>query len=134
MSQFGDTSAVTRGCFSPDDSLFATGGGSGEASVWSVPGCELRTSLKEGHLTKIHDLRFHPEAGDGLSAESYGNIVTASSDCTLRLWTLDLERTAQDSVVLAGHEDRVNRLRFLHDGRFLLSTSHDNTWRFWDIE
>lgn len=32
-----------------------------------------------------------------------------------------------------GHEDRVNRVESHPSGRYLASTSHDETWRLWDV-
>eukprot|EP01054_Gregarina_sp_Poly1_P002390 Gregarina_sp_Poly_1__2389@NODE_163_length_12241_cov_147_232955_g145_i0_p3_GENE_NODE_163_length_12241_cov_147_232955_g145_i0NODE_163_length_12241_cov_147_232955_g145_i0_p3_ORF_typecomplete_len517_score54_22WD40/PF00400_32/0_016WD40/PF00400_32/47WD40/PF00400_32/1_5e08WD40/PF00400_32/3_1e06WD40/PF00400_32/1_1e08WD40/PF00400_32/0_24WD40/PF00400_32/4_6e08ANAPC4_WD40/PF12894_7/2_4e05ANAPC4_WD40/PF12894_7/1_1e07ANAPC4_WD40/PF12894_7/3_2e06ANAPC4_WD40/PF12894_7/0_00014ANAPC4_WD40/PF12894_7/1_6e07ANAPC4_ len=35
---------------------------------------------------------------------------------------------------LSGHEDRVNRIDFHPSGRFMATSSHDETWRWWDVE
>lgn len=98
-----------------------------------MPDCELKTKLL-GHITKTHDILFHPESGIGLSPDSYANIATCSSDMNIRMWTFDSEKELQKSIVLKGHEDRVNRLSFHKSGKYLFSTSHDQTWKFWDIE
>lgn len=133
MCQFGDSSSLIRGHFLYDQSLFSTSGGSGVCKIWSIPNCELRTKLM-GHCNRVNDIKFHPQALNQLSPNLYGNLATVASDNTARLWTLDLERPNQKNIILKGHEDRVNRLLFHNLGKHLITTSHDKTWRFWDIE
>ena len=41
-----------------------------------------------GHLNKVIDIAFHPEACSTLNKDG-PNIATASSDNTVRLWTFD---------------------------------------------
>ena len=133
MCQFGDTSSLIRGSFIKDGSLFASSGGSGDCKVWSIPECELRTKLM-GHVGRVNDIKFHPNALNASTHEVYGKIATASSDNTVRLWTMDFERSIQKNLILKGHEDRVNRILFHNLGTHLISCSHDKTWRFWDME
>jgi WD40 repeat protein len=54
-----------------------------------------------------------------------------SDDRTLRLW--DLEGGAEPRV-LAGHEEWVNGVLLLTDGRRALSWSDDRTLRLWNLE
>ena len=133
MCQFGDCSSLIRGHFLADQSLYGTSGGSGDCKIWSIPDCGLATKLM-GHCNRVNDIKFHPMARNGLGPSLYGNIATVASDNTARLWTLDLEKHNQKNVILKGHEDRVNRLLFDNRGSHLITTSHDKTWRFWDIE
>ena len=131
MCQFGDGSSLIRGHFLHDQSLYASCGGSGDSKIWSVPECQLKTKLM-GHAGRVNDIKFHPKAL--LNGQGYGNLASASSDNSVRLWTLDFERANQKNVVLKGHEDRVNRVLFHNLGNHLISCSHDKTWRFWDLE
>jgi U4/U6 small nuclear ribonucleoprotein PRP4 len=132
MCQYGDSSALSRGAFSHDSKYYATAGSTGQCKIWSVPDCGEVTHLN-GHLIKVNDVVFNPTM-ERLSPNSPGCLATASSDTTVRLWTFDKENKYQESVCLKGHEDRVNRLVFHNLGKHLISTSHDKTWRFWDIE
>ena len=125
--------SLIRGSFIKDGSLFASSGGSGDCKVWSIPECELRTKLM-GHVGRVNDIKFHPNALNASTHEVYGKIATASSDNTVRLWTMDFERSIQKNLILKGHEDRVNRILFHNLGTHLISCSHDKTWRFWDME
>mmetsp|Transcript_1926 Transcript_1926/g.2755 ORF Transcript_1926/g.2755 Transcript_1926/m.2755 type:complete len:86 (+) Transcript_1926:546-803(+) len=68
-SQYADTRVVSRGCLSPDEKLFATSGWSGDAKVWGIPDCQLKTTLK-GHTDRVVSVRFHPNSTSGLSPTS----------------------------------------------------------------
>lgn len=133
MCQFGDCSSLIQGHFIYDQSLYATSGGSGDCKIWSIPDCELKSKLM-GHCNRVNDIKFHPQALKSISPDCYGNLATVSSDNTVRLWTLDVEKHHQKNVILKGHEDRVNRLLFHNLGTHIVSTSHDKTWRLWDLE
>ena len=61
-------------------------------------------------------------------------MATASADRTVRLWTLNPEYELQKSVELKGHEDTVNYVEYHPMGQHIASSSHDHTWRLWDIE
>ncbi|KRX01656.1 WD40-repeat-containing domain [Pseudocohnilembus persalinus] len=132
-SQYADTNTISKGAFSKDNQFYATAGGSGICKIWNIPNCDEKTSLN-GHVSKVHDIQFHPESTIGLSESSYANLATCGQDQNIRLWTFKQEEQYQKSTVLRGHEDRVNKVNFHPNGKYLFSTSHDSTWRFWDIE
>ena len=58
-SQYADERCVSRGVFSPDQSMFGTSGWSGDCKVWTVPNCDKKTTLK-GHTDRAISIRFHP--------------------------------------------------------------------------
>ena len=91
-SQYADERAVSRGDIleiSEDNILVGVSGWSGECKIYGLPDCEIRTTL-EGHTNRTNHIRFHPEAGKSLSADT-ANIATASADFTVRLWTMNPE-------------------------------------------
>ncbi|CAD8127642.1 unnamed protein product [Paramecium sonneborni] len=140
MSQFGDSSGISRSTISPDQKYLATAGGSGECKLWDIETATLKSSFL-GHLTKCHSIAFHPQSLLTLSPQSFANVATASADLSIRLWTLDLDQIQvenlgmlQKSIVLKGHEDRINKVIFHSDGKRLISMGFDKTWRLWDIE
>ena len=50
---------MSRGTLSPDETLFATSGWSGDCKVWGIPDCMKKTTLK-GHNDRVISIRFHP--------------------------------------------------------------------------
>ena len=52
-------------------------------------------------------------------------------DATVRVWDAE---TGEELMVLEGHEDTVDSVRFLPDGQHLLSAAWDGTIRRWDLE
>ncbi len=66
-------------------------------------------------------------------------ILSCGADCIVRLWdtqqSQQQQQQPQDAVLaLKGHTQRVSRVAVAGGGRLALSTSHDGTWRCWDLE
>lgn len=95
--------------------------------MFNVDDCQEKIKLV-GHTNCVHHIRFHPLSTISLP-ESGPNIVTASADKSIRLWNL----VNTKSLELKGHTDRVNYAEFHPSGLFIASSSHDNTWKFWDL-
>jgi len=131
MVQFADPSCVSKGSFSPDGKYFATAGWSGLCKIWSIPDCNLKSTLL-GHINRAIDIQFHPFYGK--SNQAAACLATSGADNTVRVWPLDENEEYQKSTVFKGHEDRVNKVRFHPMGKYMISTSHDKTWKLWDIE
>ncbi len=105
-------------CSAPDGSRFLTTQG-GRMFVWDRSG---RTVAEvEGHQGQITSCRF---SADGTK------ILTASTDRTARLWSLD----DGEVVVMRGHEDLVSYARFTADGTQILTAGYDGMVRWWDLE
>lgn len=47
---------------------------------------------------------------------------------------MNLDEETQKSYLYKGHEDRANYVEFHPTGKYFASSSHDQTWKFWDIE
>jgi U4/U6 small nuclear ribonucleoprotein PRP4 len=94
---------------------------SGAAKLWSMPQVTKVCTLK-GHTERATDVAFSPFKHD--------HLATASADRTARLWNTEgsLLRTFE------GHLDRLARISFHPSGKYLGTTSFDNTWRLWDVE
>ena len=131
-SQYADDRCIARASLSPTHDLLATAGWSGVGRIFGIPDSQIRTEMR-GHKDKIFDIAFHPECGVSLPDDG-PNVATCSGDTTVRLWSCNPEYEEQKSLVLRGHEDRVNNVAFHPQGALLASSSHDKTWRLWDIE
>jgi U4/U6 small nuclear ribonucleoprotein PRP4 len=91
---------------SPNEELFATSGWSGISKVWGIPDCELRTELR-GHRERVNYIKFHPYSTIHLH-ENGPNLITASADYKVGVWSLNPDFEYQKSIFFSGHEDVVN--------------------------
>jgi len=128
-SQVGDIRPLTQGRFSPDGSQFCTSSWTGLIKLWDGSnGKHIRTF--KGHVERCHGVSFRPQPTQ--TPHRGCSLGSAGSDGKILLW--GLEDGDAPLAVLSGHEDRVNRVAFHPQGSLLASTSHDNTWRLWDVE
>ncbi|OEH78778.1 u4 u6 small nuclear ribonucleoprotein [Cyclospora cayetanensis] len=132
--------------------LLATASWGESVKIWRPSDGRVLLQLKQ-HQTRVHSLAWTPpQAGGGdlwrFCTLGHGGVVkppSGSADATVCLW--DLGRAAKCGLQgasaasakllvgkLTGHEERVNRVVFHPTGRSLATTSHDETWRLWDVE
>ncbi|CAD7958557.1 unnamed protein product [Amoebophrya sp. A120] len=149
LSQVGDTRPLTQGRFSKDGNVFATSSWTGHIKLWNSPqGTHFRT-LHSGVETRAHGVCFAnldnntalmdtAAAASTTSDNSAGppqrlhHLAGAMANGSVCVWRSDQELPL---CTLKGHEDRVNRVAFHPSGANLVaSTSHDQTWRLWDVE
>ncbi|CAK0814410.1 unnamed protein product, partial [Prorocentrum cordatum] len=104
---------------------------SGFIKLWKVPTCEPTLTIR-GHEDRCHGIAWHPQCKGVPPFEGKTvRLASASADSRVNLWCLT---ESQPLNVLEGHEDdRVNRVVFHPMGEHLVSTSHDMSWRLWDI-
>jgi cytochrome c len=95
---------------------FATAGEDRRIAIWLV-GADQPTKVLEGHEGPIAALAISPDGGW---------LASASWDHTVRVWPL----RSGDVRVLTGHQDNVNGVAFLPDGR-VVSAGYDATLRIW---
>ena len=137
-TQFADERCASKITFSPDDKLIATSGWSSISKIWSIfysdiETCQPITSL-EGHKGKVFYICFHPQSQISTSLPLL-ILATAGEDASLRIWKIDPEASInQSSIDFLGHEERINYCKFHPSGFYVASSSHDSTWRLWDLE
>lgn len=84
--------------------------------------------VKQSHTSYLNDIRFSPDA-------KY--VATCAWDSVVRLW--DVEQVLREQVqfygdplaVMRGHNGPATRLDYSPNGKWIASTSHDNTIRLW---
>ncbi|KAF2904969.1 hypothetical protein ILUMI_01212 [Ignelater luminosus] len=128
-SQIGDTRPISCCEFSPNSQLLATGSWNGLCKIWTIPGCELKQTLK-GHNCNIGSIIFHPKATISQD-EGICNMVSCAFDGSVKLWDFKSEEPIAD---IEGHmPHRVSKIGFHPSGRFLGTCCYDCSWRLWDL-
>jgi WD40 repeat protein len=112
------TKPVSACAVSCDGTQLVSGTLDGMLSRWDA-GSRKQTSIFLAHTRPISSIAF---ANDGRT------MVTASWDRTVILWG-----QGRDSRTLSGHNDIVAGCCFNPNAQSLLSWSHDNTVRLWEI-
>jgi serine/threonine-protein kinase len=112
--------------FAPDNNTLAVGSGTLEGFVWlwdlsTEPPQEK--ALLRGHSAPVDALAF---SRDGKQ------LITGSSDRTLRLWSLGGDLPTERAV-LKGHTASVKAVAFAPDGKTVASGGQDGTLRLWDV-
>jgi WD40 repeat protein/tRNA A-37 threonylcarbamoyl transferase component Bud32 len=112
-------SPVSRGAFSPDGRLFATGTGSGVVRLWNTAtGQPIGPPLRHGGGTA--PVAFSP---DGQT------LLTANADHTARLWRIPTGEPIGETIK---HDGVILCAGFSPDGKRVLTGSYDKTARQWD--
>merc|ERR1719242_534134 len=93
-------------------------GEDGLIHVWETENYSKERTLK-GHTSAILSLDVHKQF-----------IISASSDCTVRLWNLS---TGECIDTFSGHDGDVNTVVFVDDGMFAVSGSDDACLRLWNL-
>ena len=115
---------------SPDEGSVAAASGDGITRVWARDS-ECDPVELTGHSDAVTDVAYSPN-GD--------RIATSSLDGTIRIWNPE---TRVEVIEIEGHDydaeqgvpaAYVNSVSFSHDGRRVVTASHDYTARIWDAE
>jgi WD40 repeat protein len=112
--------AVPQVAFSPDGSLLAAAGRTGQIELWDVTSRSHTGELRD-HKVQLTCLAFSPD-GRTIAAGDVAGIV--------RLWELD---TGAVRRYLRGHRGTVRSVAFSPDGRSLATGSTDTTVLVWDL-
>lgn len=162
-SQYGDNRPISCiATNSSNDPIIATGSWSGTIKLWNKS-LNLISQKETAHEDRIMGIAFRPhEIGNDTSNNQPHNmpslLATSSIDLTAKLWKLssvdgaDLAReegttlnvTVSDCTLspmliqevahLKGHASRLCKVEFHPGGDYVVTTSHDHTWRLWDVE
>ena len=130
-SQIADERGCSKGSIAPFDELYGVANWSGNCTIFSTKDLHPITKLV-GHTDRVNSIIFNPGYKKTIN-EKGPNVLTASNDCTLRLWSLDNSLPNQRSFAFKGHEEKVNYAEFHPLLTIIGSCSNDRTFRIWDI-
>lgn len=97
-------SQVTSLSVSRDDGRVACGFADGSVLVWKLGGADPRPALLSGHTARVTSVCVTPDCK---------NVLTASSDKTIRLWELE---SGKELKTVATYEDAVTAMALSSDG------------------
>ena len=117
----GHQSSILSVVVSPDGQYIASGSQEGMIKIWHLPSgqCE-RTWV--GHVDRSWALAFSRD-GEHLYSGSY-------QDSSVRVWNSQHGHCVK---TLSGYTNAVWALQFIQDNNVLVSSSHDQTIRLWDV-
>jgi WD40 repeat protein len=130
----GHTQWITSLALSKDSKLLATGGGQtllirpGQVKLWGLAEGKVLADQAEAHRSAVWAVALSPDAK---------TLATASSDKTVKLWTIESAEsgsTLKERAVLSAHTNWVTDVAFSPSGALLASASEDGTVRLWDAE
>ena len=154
-SQVGGTRALSTISLSHDNSELATGSWDSVCRIWDRSTSKCRFVLR-GHTERITCVSYRPSAdGTSLSTSGVADLASASVDGTAKVWgfsrdtmPMDTDEREEDGEqadvsstaeieplqTLEGHKDRLGKIAWHPDGKHLITTGYDKTWRMWDVE
>ncbi|MEQ9065523.1 MAG: serine/threonine protein kinase, partial [Gimesia chilikensis] len=125
--------------FSTDERRIVTASQDGTAVIWSVETGEKGAPFT-GHQGPIYSAHFSPDPQST-------HVVTSGYDRRVLLWKpeeivpYDFSKIVSGQKVntppylaFEGHQDSVQSAEFSQDGSMIISASHDNTVKLWDVE
>lgn len=103
--------------------LLLTGGVDGDALIFNSETSKVLATLS-AHQKQVNQVLFHP---------TLDVVFTASADHTARVWTMNEKGEYKTAHLLKNHTADVTGIALQASGDYLVSSSLDGTWSFYDI-
>jgi len=132
----GHDDFILSAAFNPVEDRILTASADGTAKIWDLYGNCLTTLIghaenKEYHIDPEEDKedKIYYDVNSAVFNPAGDRIVTASDDCTAKLWNLDGTCLA----TLQGHTSYVCSAVFNSTGDYIVTTSWDGTAKLWNL-
>ena len=120
----GHETGITAVAISLDGRLLATGDWSGQVKVWAL--------AETASASPVAELNAGTKAVCNLAWASPESLLSATTDCQVRLWSVRSGRLAVE--LLSGQDGRrIGAMAMSPDGRWLVVGHSDATARVWDL-
>ena len=127
----GHLTGIPKIAFSPDGNTLVSGGNDKTLRLWDITSGKIIKSFV-GHIGPIASVTFSP---DGLTIASTGGIVfgdrTFTYDFPIRIWNV---RSGTQTNTLLSQVERIYRVTYSPNGKYLLTYPYDKEPLFWDTE
>ncbi|KAG2735787.1 hypothetical protein G9P44_002001 [Scheffersomyces stipitis] len=127
----GNTRALSAVRFSKDSELIATG--SWDGGIYILDSGDLSTKFKSAS-------GYHSEKVSAIDWDVYTDsnlLVSGGNEGNINFWKVNKEsetKVIKPVVsIKAAHDNRITKTLFHPSGRFVTSTSCDQTWKLWDV-
>lgn len=130
----GNTRTLSAVRFSTDNSFIACGSWDGTIYILSRDDLKTRYFLGPG---------YHTEKVSGLDWDLYNDsnlLVTGGNEGTINMWQVpkadgnEGQKIKPLLTIKDAHQHRISKTLFHPSGKFVISTSFDQTWKMWDVE
>jgi WD40 repeat protein len=123
VEDFDAHAKINATAFSPDGTRFVTGSWKGFAHVWQRGREEPVIAIKHDGLL-VNAVAWSPTE----------NLIATGSNSPSGFLRISDATNGKTIRVFKGHQKPVQSVKFSPDGKYLLSTSLDNTARLWDVK
>lgn len=123
----GNTRAVSAVRFSPDSSLIACGSWDGLLYILDKNDLPLKSTLSPGyHTEKLSAVDWNPVESN--------MVVTGGQEGNINIWDVNTTSPRLKPIlsIKSAHENRIMKTLFHPSGKYIASTSLDQTWKLWD--